>query len=252
MAAQLLVEPSPSGLLTLTLSNPTRRNALDDGLVSQLEVALAAHPAAKVLLIQGEGTAFSAGYDLGALAALGPDAPLPDVRLGEVFDLLERHPAPSVALVRGPAYGAGFELACACDFRVADASAVFCAPPAKLGIVYAPKGLMRVAKVVGWQATRVLFLTARQVDAAQALALGLVEGVGGEAEAQALCATLLTMAPLAVAGMRSALNALTRGELDAAATARLEALRREAFLSSDAAEGRAAMLEKRPPRFQGR
>ena len=57
-----------------------------------------------------------------------------------VLAMLEAHPAPSVALVQGAAFGAGFELACACDFRVGTPDAVFCMPPARLGMVYAPEG----------------------------------------------------------------------------------------------------------------
>jgi enoyl-CoA hydratase/carnithine racemase len=239
------VEKAPSGLLTLTFSNRGKKNALDAPVLEALAQALARHPEARCILVRGEGEAFSAGYDLGALTGLKPHDALPDTRLGEVFDLLEQHPAPSVAAVRGPAYGAGFELACACDFRVAEPSAVFCAPPARLGIVYAPKGLARVAKVVGWQRARLLFLTGRTVDAATALAIGLVDEVG---TAEALCATLLAQAPKAVAGMRKAFALLQEAEGERI-TAQLEGLRRSAFLGEEAQEGLAAAREKRPPRF---
>jgi enoyl-CoA hydratase/carnithine racemase len=234
-----------SGLLTLTLSNPKRKNALDGPVLESFAQALARHPEARCILVRGEGEAFSAGYDLGALTKLGPLDALPDTRLGEVFDLLEHHAAPSVAAVRGPAYGAGFELACACDFRVAEQGAVFCAPPARLGIVYAPKGLARVAKVVGFQRARLLFLTGRTVDADTALAMGLVDELD---TTDALCATLLAQAPKAVAGMREAFALLQQTDTERI-TEKLEALRRSAFLGDEAKEGLSAAREKRPPRF---
>lgn len=239
------MERAESGLLTLTLENPGKKNALDAQVLEAFAQALALHRDARVILVRGAGEAFCAGYDLGALAALSPGAPLPDTRLGEVFDLLEQHPAPSVAAVRGPSYGAGLELACACDFRVAESSAVFCAPPARLGIVYAPKGLARVAKVVGFQRARLLFLTGRKVEAAEALALGLVDEVG---TAEALCATLLSHAPKAVAGMRKAFALLQEADAERISQ-QLEDLRRAAFLGEEAREGLAAARERRPPRF---
>src|SRR6185503_2138688 len=95
------------------------------------------------------GDVFSAGYDLTALNGFPEGTPLPDERLGVVLDRLMHHPAPSVALVSGIAVGAGCELAAACDFRVGNSAARFSMPPAKLGVVYALKGLRRLSSRVG-------------------------------------------------------------------------------------------------------
>lgn len=223
----------------LSLSNASRRNALDEATLDALERALLDDQGVRCWLVRGEGGHFCSGYDLQALAKLDESDPLPDERIGAVFDVLATRAAATVAFVEGGAFGAGFELACACDFRVAAPSATFCIPPAKLGIVYAPKGIARVAGVVGAGRARNLFLTGRRVPAAEALALGLADELADEARAFALCAELASNAPLAIAGMKR----IFRGEaVD----------RRASFMSDDAKEGRAALLEKRPPKFSGR
>jgi enoyl-CoA hydratase/carnithine racemase len=119
---------------------------------------------------------------------------------------LERHPVPSVALVRGAAFGAGFDLAAACDFRVGTPDAVLSMPPAKLGIVYSAEGLARAARLVGLARAKSLFLTARRLDGPTALECGLLdeclEAEAAEARALELCATLAAGAPLAISGMK--------------------------------------------------
>jgi enoyl-CoA hydratase/carnithine racemase len=182
---------------------------------------------------------------------------LPDERIGEAFDTLTRHPAPSVALVTGPAFGAGCELALTCDFRVGDARALFCMPPAKVGVVYALKGLARVTERIGAGHARFMFLTGRRFGAADALRMGLLDvlvptAADAELEAVALCRELGEAAPLAVAGMRRGFALLAKVGGTADELAEYEALRRTSFNSDDAAEGRAAILEKRAPRFHGR
>lgn len=257
MAPLLEVEDREEGLRLLTLSNPARRNALDDGLVARLEEELARAPGeARVLLIRGAGETFCSGYDLGKLGGPGEGGQLPDDNLVACLQRLEACPVPTVALVRGAAFGAGFDLAASCDFRVGSEEATFCMPPARLGIVYSPEGLARATRLVGLARAKSLFLTGRRLGAPEALAWGLLDEChpAPEVEARALelCRTLAAQAPLAVAGMKEALRLLARSSLGEAEQRRLRALRAAAFASEDAREGRAAFLEKRPPRFQGR
>jgi enoyl-CoA hydratase/carnithine racemase len=255
----LRVEELDGGIRVLTLDRSTRRNALDARTLEALAEALAPQRAGnvRVLLLQGAQAAFCSGYDLGELSGPGDDGTLPDDRLGEVLALLPAFPAPSVALVDGPAFGAGCELAASCDFRVGAPSALFCLPPAKLGIVYAEEGMAKVARIVGLQRARLMFLTGRRIDANTAAAWGLLDEVGTDApDAQAravtLCRELAANAPLAVRGMRGALALLARSPLDESERERLRQTRREAFSSRDAQEGRASFLDKRPPAFEGR
>ena len=255
MAATLEVTDEPGGVRVLTVSNPRRRNALDPGLLEQLATALVTPDPVRAWLVRGAGDeAFCAGYDLTALQAHQAGQRLPDERLGEVLDLLGRHGAPSVALVTGPAIGAGCELAVACDFRVGDERARFAMPPARLGVVYALKGLQRLQGRVGEGFARWMFLTGRQVDGATAHARGLLDVLAADApgEARSLCAELAANAPLALSGLKRGLQLLE----DAGGTpddrAAYQALRTASFTSEDAREGVRAALEKRPPRFQGR
>jgi enoyl-CoA hydratase/carnithine racemase len=261
-------EDRPDGVRVLTLANPAKRNALDVQMLAQLQEALAA-PGARALLLRGDDASFCAGYDLEALGQVAEGVALPDELLCEVLDQLEAHPAPSVALVRKAAFGAGCELAAACDFRVGALDAVFCLPPARLGIVYAPEGLARLARVVGWPRAKLLFLTGRKIDAEEAHRMGLLDELatadvvpaGSEADspfapdadalAEALAAELATGAPLAVAGMKRGFSLLAKCALSEAESAELLSLRRAAFNSEDAREGRAAFLEKRSPHFSG-
>ena len=251
------MEDREDGIRVLTLSNPARRNALDDSQVARLEEALStAPPSVRALLVRGEGGTFCSGYDLSQLSGPGGDGRLPDDALMAFLARLEAYPVPSVALVHGAAFGAGFDLAAACDFRMGAEDAVFCMPPARLGIVYSPDGLMRAARLVGVARAKALFLTGRRLSASEALAWGLLDGChpAREAEAQALelCRALAAQAPLAVAGMKESFRLLSRAGLSASESAHLRALRTQAFGSEDAREGRAAFLEKRTPRFRGR
>ena len=167
--------------------------------------------------------------------------------------MIEAHPAPSIAVVHGAAFGAGCELACACDFRIGTPDTVLCMPPVRLGVVYAPDGVWRLARLAGLQRARWMFLTAAEVAAPDAFAWGLLDVVSDDAVARAhtLAATLASGAPLAMAGLRRTLRAIGRAPIDPAEREELEALRAEAFASEDAVEARTAMREKRPPRWKG-
>ncbi len=256
MEATLHVEDREGGIRVLTLDHPARRNALNDGLLALLDAALDVPPHVRALLVRGAGGSFCSGYDLTHLGPPAADGRLPDDPLVACLLKLERHPVPSVALVRGAAFGAGFDLAASCDFRIGTPDALLSMPPAKLGIVYSAEGMARAARLVGLARAKSLFLTARRLDGPTALAWGLLDEClpAEEAEARALelCATLAAGAPLAVSGMKEVFGLLSRPPLSEEGQARVRALRGAAFASEDAKEGRAAFLEKRPPRFHGR
>lgn len=250
------VEDREGGVRVLTIVNPARKNALDDRLLGQLDAALTPPHHVRAFLVRGAGGTFCSGYDLTNLGPPAADGRLPDDLLMAFLTRLERHPVPSVAHVQGAAFGAGFDLACACDFRVGTPDTVFCMPAARLGLVYSVEGMARAARLVGQARARALFLTARKLDGQTALAWGLLDECpparDSEARALELCQTLASHAPLAVAGMKEVFGALGRPPLAEEERMRARALRAAAFGSEDAREGRAAFLEKRPPRFQGR
>lgn len=254
MPATLRVDDRPGGVRALTLSNPGRKNAIDSGLLDQLDEVLTRSQQVRAFLVLGDGDGvFSAGWDLNDLSTYGDGERLPDEHLGEVLDRLMRHPAPSVAAIDGPCFGAACELALSCDFRVAGPRALLSMPPARLGVVYALGGLDRFRAKVGDATARYLFLTGRRLGAEESLRRGLVDVLAADplAAATTLCAELAGHAPLAVSGLKQGLSLLAKGGGSADERAAYQALRRRSFNSADAAEGRLAILEKRAPVFRG-
>jgi enoyl-CoA hydratase/carnithine racemase len=254
---RLLVEDLGGGVCQLTLSNAGRRNALTASMLEELKAAFSNASGVRAWLICAEGRqAFCAGYDIEGLKRYAPEERLPDECVHEALCAVEAHPAPSVALICGFAYGAGLELAVACDFRVSDMTGVFCMPPSRLGLVYPMGGIRRIANLVGLGRARRMFLAGEKVSAAEALEWGLLTELKAsfeEAKAHALglCRSLAAGAPMAIRGMRAAMRAYAAGQTDFETLERLREERRIAYNSEDAREGRAAFLEKRPPRFKG-
>jgi enoyl-CoA hydratase/carnithine racemase len=262
MAGRLTVEQRGTVAL-LTLSNPAKRNALDPSLCQELVAALPglapAGVRAAVLTGDEQGKAFCAGFDLEALAAAGAgDSPsAADELFEEVLLAMAACPVPIVGALGGAAMGGGCELAAACDVRVAHATVKLGLPPARLGIVYAPRGLARLAAICGESRARQLFLLARTVAADEAHGWGLVDFLVGEHEvlprALALAGEISELAPLAVQGMRVSFEAILRRRiaLEGADAADVRARREAAWRSADAAEGRRAVSERRKPDFRG-
>jgi enoyl-CoA hydratase/carnithine racemase len=169
----------------LTLNRPAARNAIPVSGWQKLGDAGEAAVArgARLLLLEGAGEAFCAGADLADFAAMragGPAAARFREAMGAGIERIARLPIPTVALVRGPCFGAGVALAMACDLRLADPGAVFAITPAKFGISYSQQDIHRLVSLVGpGQAARLLF-GAQSIDAAEALRIGLVEGKIGD------------------------------------------------------------------------
>jgi enoyl-CoA hydratase/carnithine racemase len=159
-----------------------------------------------------------------------------------------------VAVLQGGAFGGAADLALACDFRVGGPASQMQVPAARLGLHYYRGGLERFVHTVGLPAARRLLVSADRIDAAQMRALHLLDRCADDtadvpALADAFCAHLAALAPLAVQGMKKHLRRIARGTLDAEALARDIAL---AGASADLQEGARAWAEKREPRFEGR
>jgi len=245
----------------LTIDNPGKRNALDYRSLAALTEACARVATDKVrcLVLRGAGDqAFSSGFDIAAMEGDGPGGDRPDLATERAMEAVEAVPCPTVAFVNGAAFGAGCELAVTCDLRIASEGAKMGMPPAKLGVVYAAAGVRRFLALVGPAHAREMFFTGRAVDAAKALAIGLVDRVASpvdaEAAALALADEIAANAPLAVQGMKRILRLLEESHergLTAAERTEVASLRTRAFESADLREGRAAWAERRPPRFRG-
>jgi enoyl-CoA hydratase/carnithine racemase len=261
MSAPRIVRADRGEVRILEISNPAKRNALDFQALEELEAACdeVGRDGVRCLVLRGAGEeAFSSGFDLAEIALVSARGERPDEAVERAADALDRVPCPTVAFLNGSAFGGGFELAVTCDLRVAREGVRLAMTPAKLGVVYPEGGLRRFADLVGAARTRELFFTGRSIDAATALAWGLVNRLApagaGEAEALALAGEIAGNAPLAVRGMKRILRLLEGAHERALSDAEREeiaSLRRRAFESEDLGEGRAAWTERRAPRFRG-
>jgi enoyl-CoA hydratase/carnithine racemase len=258
-AGRLLVDEPAPGVARLTISNPDKRGALDHPILNGFAGTLPALDA-RCVIITGERTTFSAGYDIGAL----PETVFADEAerliahpFAAALDAIEDYPYPTVAALNGHAIGGGLELALACDLRIAAGTIALGMPPARLGLVYSHTGIRKFINTIGAPRTRELFLVGRRIDARTARAWGLVNAVAQDGrlaeEALELATEIAANAPLAQAGNKRVIRAVLDAEarLDPDTERELIELRRACFSSEDFREGIRAFAEKRPPRWRG-
>jgi 2-(1,2-epoxy-1,2-dihydrophenyl)acetyl-CoA isomerase len=242
---------------TITLNRPDVLNAFDLAMDELLAAALdrAAHPDVRALVITGAGRGFCVGQDVG-------EFPRDAAAVGE---LLRRHfnPAirallglrkPVIAAINGPAAGAGLALALACDLRLAAASASLVPAFGRIGLV-PDSGLSHtLPRLIGSAAAFEWIVSGRSMAAPDAEALGLVTRVVADAdlaaETDALAAELAAGPTAAIGLTKQLIGRSLESSLDDQLDeeARLQAM---AAAGDDFAEGAAAFLEKRPPRFTG-
>ena len=180
----LRVEALANGVMRLVLARPEVRNAFDATMIRELslvfsELAAIQDPAmVRVLLLEGDGTVFCSGADLGYMkdqASASPEQNMENAReLGRMFARLAAFPAPVVCNVKGAAIGGGLGLTVCADFVLADPSAIFATSEVMLGLVPAVIGPYVVRKL-GLAGAAPLMLTGRRIRAAEALSLGLVQ-----------------------------------------------------------------------------
>ncbi len=260
MTELLLAEEGP--VLRATMNRPERLNALSPDLVEALRglfVGLYWRRDIRVVVLAGAGRAFSAGLDLKGGTAL-PEATVTEAlkaqrRISEIVIAMRRCPQPIVALVDGPAAGGGFALALASDIRIATPRTRMNAAFIRIGLSACDIGVSYfLPRMVGASVAADYMLTGRFMDAATALRLGLVSEV---VEPEAIRAAgdrfvgeMLAASPLALRLTKEALNhAIDMGSLEAVIA--MED-RNQVLTARDAnfAEGVAAFLEKRPPRYR--
>jgi enoyl-CoA hydratase/carnithine racemase len=258
---RLLVDEPATGVTRLTISNPGKRGALDHPILDSFTSVLAQLDA-RCVIITGEQTTFSAGYDIGELRGGGTFADDADRLVANPFtaalEALEAYPYPTVAALNGHAIGGGLELALACDLRIAAGTIALGMPPAKLGLVYSHTGIRKFIDTIGAPRTRELFLVGRRIDARTAREWGLVNAVAEEGrladEAIELARDLAANAPLAQRGNKRVISAVLSAHtaMDPEIERELIELRRACFASEDFREGVRAFSEKRPPHWHGR
>jgi enoyl-CoA hydratase len=245
-------------LAVITLDRPDALNALSFSLLHELETRFdqVAAGDARALLITGAGArAFCAGADIGELIGRSLIAQKQGAEFGQrVFGKLEQLPMPSIAVINGYAFGGGLELALACTFRVATRTARMGLPEVKLGLIPGYGGTQRLPRIVGPARALELIMTGRALDAVEAQRIGLVSRlIDGDPLVQAI-AFAREFSGYSLPVLRYAREAVSRaGETPLAEGLKLEAdLSTLAYQTRDAAEGMAAFLEKRKPKFEDR
>jgi methylglutaconyl-CoA hydratase len=248
-----------SGIATITLNRPDKRNAISYELIDELLAALdeIADSSTRVLILTGAGKAFCSGMDLDNLKALvgrSPEQSLKDSEImARLFRSLYDFPKPTIAAVSGAAIAGGCGLATLCDFTLAVADAKFGYSEVRIGFVPAIVSTF-LLRQVGERYARDLLLTGRIIEADEAHRIGLInEIVSAEkliGRARELAAQLMENSPASLVCTKRLLSEYARTELDAQIQS---AVRENAAIRStrDFREGISSFLEKRKPRWSG-
>jgi methylglutaconyl-CoA hydratase len=248
-----------SGITTLTLNRPDKRNAISFELIDELIRALTEvkDSNARVLILTGAGKAFSSGLDLDNLRALigrTPEQNLQDSRsIVTLLRTLYEFPKPTIAAVNGAAIAGGTGLALLCDFTLAVPEAKFGYTEVRIGFVPAIVSTF-LLRQVGEKIARDLLLTGRIFDAEEALRIGLLKEIVPPEKlmdrAHELAAQLMESSPLSLAYTKRLLTDHARAELDSQIEA---AIRENAGIrtTADFREGITSFLEKRKPKWTG-
>lgn len=250
------------GVATLTLSRPATLNSWNQKMRDELREAmreLVADDSLRVLVITGEGRAFSAGEDVRGMQGLTDIGTRGFRRVARdihnVFNEIEAMEVPVIAAINGVAAGGGLELALSCDFRFAADTAKLGFPENNVGLIPGSGGCSRLVKLVGLSRAKRVVMSGEMLTAARALEIGLVDEVFAAdqllAKTLEFARLLSGKAPLALGLAKLVLNACANVDPD---TGRhLERLGQSILKKTeDHEEGARAFVEKRKPKFKGR
>jgi enoyl-CoA hydratase/carnithine racemase len=255
----LLIERREDGIIVITINRPDRRNALDRHTLAagrKLIRDILYDRSARVLIVTGAGDkAFCAGADLKEREGMTMDQVRQYIRyIRDTFTEIENLPIPVIAAINGFALGGGLELALACDIRIAAPNATLALNETSLGIIPGGGGTVRLPRLVGKGVAKELILTARWVDAQEAMRIGLVNAIAPEGK---LLETAIDMAtkmvvngPIAVTQAKYVINRGTELPLDEALQTESDAYE-VCIPTKDRLEALAAFKEKRKPQFKG-
>lgn len=243
MEPQLLYRVTDS-VATVVIHHPAKRNAMTAAMwrsLPELLDAAAADPDVRALVLTGEGGTFCAGADISTLQGSPDEAQGLAVAAEEA---LAAFPKPTLAAIRRHCVGGGSQLAAACDLRFAEEGSLFGVTPAKLGIVYPASSTRRLVALVGPAAAKYLLFSGELIDGERALRTGMVDELLPEGE---LDKRVLEFTRILVS--RSQLTQAAAKEFTNGVADRDGYWAEQARGSGDTAEGVAAFLERRHPRF---
>ncbi len=239
----------------LTIDRPKALNALNPDVLADLKAAFEGidQNTVRCVVLTGAGDkSFVAGADIGSMSTMTKAEGEAFGKLGnDIFLMIESFPLPVIAAVNGFALGGGCELAMSCDIRVCSDNAMFGQPEVGLGITPGFGGTQRLPRIVGLGMAKQLLYTARNIDANEALRIGLVNAVVPQAElmetAVKMANTIAKNAPIAVRACKKAVNEGMQVSIDKAVEIE-EKLFGDCFETHDQVEGMACFLSREKPK----
>ena len=247
---------------TLMFNNPERHNAMSFDMWQRATAALeelAGENRVRVVVLAGAGgKAFVSGADISKFESERNSAEAVatyNAATERFSQALLDYPKPTIAMIRGYCIGGGVGIAISCDLRIANQSARFAIPAARLGLGYGFENIRRLVELVGPQFVNEILFTARQFDAEEARQMRLINRIIPDVEIEEyvrhMAETIAANAPLTIRAVKGTVRELLR---DPASRnlAHCESLVKQCFESADYQEGRRAFLEKRKPVFTGK
>ena len=249
------------GVGKVIFNNPERHNAVSLDMweaTKRILDSFAADDQIRVVVLTGAGgKAFVSGADISKFASERATLEAQrayNLKSDAAYSSIAEFPKPTIAMIKGYCLGGGLGLATCCDLRICSDDSRFAVPAAKLGVGYGYKGLKRLVDIVGPAFAKEIFYTARQFDANEALAMGLVNrvvlGVELEPYVKSVADMICANAPLTIKAVKFTVGEILKDESKRDLTHAAE-LVEQCFASRDYTEGRTAFMEKRKPVFTG-
>ncbi len=226
-ASLVKVSRDGNGVGRLTIDHAAKANSLSTRLMTQLIAALgelSADAGLRALVVTGAGgKSFIGGANVDEMVAVDKEGARNFITLvHRTCDAVRRVPVPTIARIEGHTLGAGLEFAAACDLRIASSGSAFAMPEVRLGIPSVVEAVL-LPRLIGWGRTRLMLLTGRSIDAASALAWGLVEEVvpaaGLDAAVERCVAEILASGPQAVRLQKRLIDSWMDADTDVAIAA---------------------------------
>ena len=246
-----------NGIGIVTVNRPESLNAMNKDVViefiSKIE-GLLSEEDIRVIIITGSGEkAFIAGADIKLMQKMNKSEAYEFANLGhKLANTIENSDKPVIAAVNGFALGGGSEIALACHIRVASDNAVFAQPEVKIGLLPGWGGTQRLPRIIGKGLANELIITGRNVDAQEALEIGLVNRVVSKEELINTCVDIAKLiiknSPNAVSESIKLINISSGTELNKGLSREAEEFS-ELFETEETTEGLTAFVEKRPPKY---
>ena len=256
-ADRVRCERSSPHVLLIRFARPEKKNALHSSMVIELARLLdsaAADAEVHAVVVTGAEDCFAAGADLNEMLLHGPATVINNPARVDAWRRFERFPKPIIAAVNGIAFGAGCEMALACDFIIAGTNARFGQPEVKVGGMAGDGGTQRLPRKAGTPIASYMLLTGEPIDAETAFRVGLVvevcEPSGTVNRAVEIAKLISKRAPLSVQFTKACIKVATGATLENGLAFERESLWRIS-MTSDRQEGIQAFAEKREPNFRG-